>query len=99
MPVDESFAVPPDGVYAGRLVTGGTTYPAAISVGTNPTFGGRERRVESYVMDHGHDLDLYRRTARVQLVAHLRPMVAYDGVEALVAQMHDDVTAARDVLA
>ncbi len=98
VPVDESFAVPPDGVYAGRLVDGATTYPAAISVGTNPTFGGHERRVESYVVDHGHDLDLYRRTVRVELVERLRAMVAYKGVDALVRQMHADVEQTRRVL-
>jgi riboflavin kinase/FMN adenylyltransferase len=68
-------------------------------VGTNPTFAGTERRVESYVMDHGHDLDLYGRSVRVQLVSHLRPMVAYRGVDALVEQMHADVEQARAALA
>lgn len=99
VPVDAGYCVPPDGVYAGRLVTGDAAYPAAVSIGTNPTFAGTERRVESYVMDHGHDLDLYGRTVRVELVERLRSMVAYEGVEALVEQMHADVDAARAVLA
>jgi riboflavin kinase/FMN adenylyltransferase len=98
VPVDASCSVPPDGVYAGRLVTDGTTYPAAISIGTNPTFAGTERRVESYVMDHGHELDLYGRHVRVELVEHLRGMVAYEGVDALVEQMHTDVADARTAL-
>lgn len=99
VPVDEAYAVPPDGVYAGRLHCGGHAYPAAVSVGTNPTFGEHDRRVESYVIDHGHDLDLYGHPARVDLVEHLRPMVAYEGVDALVQQMHADVDAARAILA
>lgn len=99
VPTDDGYAVPPDGVYAGRLVVDGDRLPAAISIGTNPTFAGTERRVESYVMDHGHDLDLYGREVRVELVERIRPMVAFDGVDALVAQMHDDVSAARDLLA
>ncbi|MEH3033277.1 MAG: bifunctional riboflavin kinase/FAD synthetase [Aeromicrobium erythreum] len=101
VPVDASWAVPPDGVYAGRVVDldgSQEPWPAAISIGTNPTFDGTERRVESYVMDHGHDLDLYGRRIRVELVRHLRSMVAYRGVEALVEQMHADVAAARDAL-
>lgn len=98
VPVDAGRSVPPDGVYAGRLVTDDTSYPAAISIGTNPTFAGTERRVESYVMDHGHDLDLYGRHVRVELVEHLRGMVAYEGVDALVDQMHADVAAARTAL-
>ena len=51
VPVDDAYAVPPDGVYAGRLDIGGEVLPAAISVGTNPTFDGHDRRVESYVID------------------------------------------------
>jgi riboflavin kinase/FMN adenylyltransferase len=99
VPVRPDHCVPPDGVYAGHLVTGATRYPAAISIGTNPTFEGTERRVESYVMDHGHDLDLYGRAVRVELVEHLRPMVAYRGVDALVEQMRTDVEQARAALA
>lgn len=98
VPVRPGYCVPPDGVYAGRLITDDADLPAAISVGTNPTFDGTERRVESYVMDHGHDLDLYGRHVRVQLVEHLRPMVAYRGVDALVEQMHLDVAQARAAL-
>lgn len=98
VPVDASRSVPPDGVYAGFLVTDDARYPAAISIGTNPTFAGTERRVESYVMDHGHDLDLYGRHVRVELVEQLRPMVAYEGVDALVQQMHTDVADARAAL-
>ncbi|GAA2079462.1 bifunctional riboflavin kinase/FAD synthetase [Aeromicrobium halocynthiae] len=99
VPVDERFAVPPDGVYAGRLVVAGTRYPAAVSIGTNPTFDGTQRRVESYVMDHGHDLDLYGLDARVELVEQVRPMASFDSVDALVVQMRDDVEAVRAVLA
>lgn len=98
VPVEDGVAVPPDGVYAGHLVTDGAVLPAAISVGSNPTFDGQERRVESYVMDHGHDLDLYGRRVQVRLVERLRTMAAFDSIDALVAQMHDDVSAARDAL-
>lgn len=102
-PIDDSYAVPPDGVYAGRVVrAGGETLPAAISIGTNPTFGEHSRRVESYVLDRptgsGHDLDLYGESIRVEFVEHLRPMVAFDGVDALLAQMADDVSATRRLL-
>lgn len=99
VPVDEAFAVPPDGVYAGWVVrTDGERLPAAISVGTNPTFDGVERRVESYVLDRT-DLQLYGEQIRVELVELLRGMVRFDGIEPLVAQMADDVDRTRDVLA
>jgi len=102
VPVDDTYAVPPDGVYAGRVDIGTEVLPAAISVGTNPTFDGRDRRVESYVIERpadGSPLDLYDRTIRVEFVRRLRGMDVFDTVEALVAQMHEDVADTRAVLA
>jgi riboflavin kinase/FMN adenylyltransferase len=89
-------AVPADGVYAGWLARGKSSLPAAVSVGTNPTFSGRERRVEAYVLDF--DGDLYGEHVGVDFVSRLRPMLAFDTVDDLVAQMRADVTAARDLL-
>ncbi len=95
VPVDESYAVPPDGVYAGWVVRpGNERLPAAISIGTNPTFDGVERRVESYVLDRT-DLDLYDDLIRVELVDRLRGMVKYEGIEPLIEQMNQDVMEAR----
>src|SRR4051812_3501159 len=101
VPTDALTAVPPDGVYAGRLrrLDTGEVYPAAISVGTNPTFDGvRDRRVESYVLDRT-DLELYGVEVEVSFVERLRGMVAFDSVEALVEQMKADVARARELLA
>ena len=100
VPVEEQVAVPADGVYAGRLrrLDTGETFPAAISVGTNPTFDGeRERRVESYVLDRT-DLELYGVQVEVSFLERLRPMTAFDSVEALLEQMHDDVARTRDLV-
>jgi len=99
VPVDDTYAVPPDGVYATRVVMpDGTRLPAATSIGTNPTFDGvAGRRVESYVLDRD-DLDLYDRRITVEFVARLREMVAYDSLDALVQQMHRDVAAAREAV-
>jgi riboflavin kinase/FMN adenylyltransferase len=93
-------AGPADGVYAGWLsrVNTDESWPAAISVGTNPTFAGRRaRRIESHVLDHD-DLELYDVDVEITLIAHLRGMVTFDSVDALVSQMHRDVAATRDVL-
>jgi len=98
VPVDERYAVPSDGVYAGRLVVDGRSYAAAISVGTNPTFAGTERRVESFLIDVTAGIDLYDREVRVEFVERLRGMAHFDSIDALVAQMHDDVAATRDLL-
>lgn len=100
VPTGEMAAAPPDGVYAGwlRRLDTGETYPAAISVGTNPTFDGvRERRVESYVLDRT-DLELYGVEVEVSFVERLRGMVAFESVEKLVAQMDDDVARSRELL-
>ena len=100
VPADALTAVPPDGVYAGRLrrLDNGETYPAAISVGTNPTFDGvRERRVESYVLDRT-DLDLYGVEVEVSFVDRLRGMVAFESIDELVEQMRADVDRARALL-
>jgi len=91
---------PADGVYAGwlRRLDTGERFPAAISVGTNPTFDGeRERRVESYVLDRT-DLDLYDVEVEVSFVDRLRGMVAFETVDKLVKQMNDDVDRARALL-
>ncbi|HEY0951385.1 riboflavin kinase, partial [Nocardioides sp.] len=100
VPTGGLTAVPPDGVYAGTLrrLDTGETYPAAISVGTNPTFDGvRDRRVESYVLDRT-DLDLYGVEVEVSFVERLRGMVAFESVDKLIAQMTDDVDRARELL-
>ncbi len=93
-------AAPADGVYAGWLTRTDTDerFPAAISVGTNPTFAGeRARRVESYVLDRD-DLDLYGVQVTVEFVERLRGMVAFEGIEKLIETMHDDVRRAREIL-
>jgi riboflavin kinase/FMN adenylyltransferase len=100
VPTSTLTATPADGVYAGwlRRRDTGERFPAAISVGTNPTFDGqRERRVESYVLDRD-DLDLYDVEVEVAFVERLRGMVAFESVEKLVAQMDDDVRRAREIL-
>ena len=100
VPTSTLTAAPADGVYAGwlRRLDTDETFPAAISVGTNPTFDGqRERRVESYVLDRT-DLELYGVEVEVSFVERLRGMVAFGSVEELVEQMRVDVDRARDLL-
>ena len=90
-------AVPADGIYAGHLVRGGgTALAAAVSIGTNPTFAGRERRVEAFVLDF--DGDLYGEHVGVAFTARLRPTVRFDGEEALREQMARDVEQTRELL-
>jgi riboflavin kinase/FMN adenylyltransferase len=102
----DGMAVPGDGVYAGYLVRvaqpgqgrhSGERMPAAISVGTNPTFDGTERRVEAYVLDA--DIDLYGEHVAIEFTHRLRGMVRFDGIEPLVEQMGEDVRRTRELLA
>lgn len=96
---------PADGVYAGwmRRVAHPADapdgfLPVAISIGTNPTFDGWDRRVEAHVPGRT-DLELYGEEVVLELVERLRPTLRFDSVEELVAQMHDDVRRTRAVLA
>ena len=89
-------ALPADGVYAGRFVIGHRALPAAISVGTNPTFSGRVRTVEAYVLDV--DEDFYGFEVAIDLEHRLRGQERFADVDALIAQMHRDVARARQLL-
>jgi riboflavin kinase / FMN adenylyltransferase len=94
-------AIPADGVYAGWLACDsdrypGCRWPAAISVGTNPTFDGVERTVEAYALDRD-DLDLYGEHVGVDFAVRIRGMVKFDSIEALIEEMHRDVDRAREI--
>jgi riboflavin kinase/FMN adenylyltransferase len=97
-------AIPADGVYAGWLTAfdpdgrEADRWPAAISIGSNPTFDGRKRIVEAYALDRD-DLDLYGAHVAVDFAARLRGMVKFGTVDELVDQMHRDVAQARDLTA
>lgn len=92
-------AVPADGVYAcwfSLLNSNGGPLKAAVSVGTNPTFSGRERRVEAFVLDV--EADYYGQRVAIDFVRRLRDMERFPSSEALVEQMHRDVDRTRTVL-
>lgn len=90
--------IPADGVYAGWLTDDGVRYPAAISVGNNPTFTGvPQKQVEAFVLDE--DIDLYDHIVDVEFTHRIRGMVKYTGVGPLIEQMNDDVVRVRELLA
>jgi riboflavin kinase/FMN adenylyltransferase len=89
-------ALPADGVYAGLVtVTGldGGPFPAAVSVGSNPTFAGTSRTVEAHLLDF--DGDLYGRRVRVQARHRLRDTSAFGSVVELLAAVEDDIARTR----
>lgn len=103
---DSVGLVPAEGVYAGWLTrldldeeAPERTMPAAISVGTNPTFDTDDRRtVEAYVLDRD-DLDLYDEKVMVEFTAHIRPTLRFDSIEELKEAMAGDVEQCRVLLA
>ena len=98
--VPGEMALPGDGIYAGWYVRpDGSRHATAINVGRRPTFyeAAEESLLEAFLMDF--EGDLYGERARVEFLAHLRPELKFDSVDALVTQMREDVAEARRVLA
>jgi riboflavin kinase/FMN adenylyltransferase len=89
-------AIPADGIYAGYFLLGTRRSPAAISIGTNPTFSGQVRTVEAFVLDEGGNF--YGRRVALEFVERLRGMERFDTVEELIAQIGRDVAHTRKVL-
>ena len=95
----EGQTIPSDGVYAGWLTVGINYWPAAISIGTNPTFAGvRARQVEAYALDQ-EGLDLYDKSASIEFGWRLRDTLKFDGLEPLLVQMKLDCDQARSLTA
>lgn len=103
----DDVALPADGVYAGwftvkgpRAIDGdmvpGVAYPAAISVGTNPTFGDERRSVESFILDR--DADLYGYEADVAFIGNIRSMEKFNSVDELLTAINNDVNKVREIL-
>ena len=81
--------IPADGVYVGRCTVAGKNYPAAVSIGTMPTFGDNVRQIEAHLVGfHG---DLYGATLSVEIVDWIRPQRAYGGIEPLKLQIQKDI--------
>jgi riboflavin kinase / FMN adenylyltransferase len=102
VPTDDLTAVPVDGVYTGWLqrldAPAAPRLPAAISIGSNPTFDGTRRVVEAYVLDRT-DLELYDVTVRIGFIERLRDMERFDSIDDLLVAMRRDVDQTRDMMA
>lgn len=88
-----NVAIPADGVYSGVVRLEDQTWPAAVSVGTAPTFGDNPRQIEAYLLDF--DGDLYGRTVRLEFLRWLRPQEKYTSADDLAQQMDRDVADVR----
>ena len=97
--VPARVCLPADGIYAGSFVAAdGTERPSAISLGRRPTFyeAAEESLLEAYVLDF--DGDLYGQSVRIRFHERLRGEVKFESVDALIAQMEQDVESTRRVM-
>jgi len=86
---EPGLVAPPYGIYAGAV--GGTR--AAVSIGTNPHYGGQERRIEAFLLDFA--ADLYGKRLVLELWERLRDEAVFESEQALVEQIGRDVERTR----
>lgn len=89
--------LPPDGVYATRLLLDDGAYPSITNIGMRPTFAEPERTIEAHVFDF--DRDLYGADVRLDLIERIRPERKFESAAALAAQIAADLKHAREILA
>jgi riboflavin kinase/FMN adenylyltransferase len=87
--MDAQLVCPRYGIYAGEALG----HRAAVSIGTNPHYGGTERRIEPFLLDF--EGDLYGKRLVVELWERLRDEAVFDSEEALIEQIAKDVEATR----
>lgn len=93
----DRLLLPAEGIYAGRAWMGSDVWPAAVSLGANPTFGETEQKLEAFLI--GFEGDLYDRFLEIEFLARLREVRRFGQVEALVAQMTQDVATTKQIAA
>ena len=95
--VGPNMVVPGNGIYATLAFVDGERHMAATSIGTRPTFDGKGRTIEAFLL--GFDSNLYNRQLRLEFVQRLRDELKFDSVDALLEQMELDVEQTRSLLA
>jgi riboflavin kinase / FMN adenylyltransferase len=88
--------LPPDGVYASRLILDDGPHASITNIGMRPTFAEPERTIEAHIFDF--DRDIYDREVRLELVERIRPERKFDSGAALAAQIGEDLQRARAIL-
>ena len=88
--------MPLDGVYAGVAIHDGKSWPAAINLGPNPTFGERRRKLEVHLI--GFEGDLYDQPMQVEFVSRIRDTLEFPDVDALKTQLEQDIQQALAVV-
>ena len=90
-------ALPLSGVYAGRVEVHGVPWPAAISVGTPPSFPDSHDVLEAHLI--GYEGDLYHLEVAVEFFERIRDQRAFDTIEELVAAIRADIERVQNIVA
>jgi riboflavin kinase/FMN adenylyltransferase len=93
----ENQTVPADGVYAAAVKIGKKTLPAVVSVGNNPTFSVRERRVEAHILNF--DKDIYGKTIQLSFIARIRDEKKFANIDELVFNIKQDIVFTQNLSA
>jgi riboflavin kinase/FMN adenylyltransferase len=94
---NETECVPPDGVYATRLVLEDGAFPSITNIGMRPTFNETTRSVEAHIFNFNRDI--YGQRVKLELVEHIRGERKFENPEALRNQIALDLAKAREILA
>lgn len=95
VPADERKLIPADGVYACQIsFDGENPRPAVLNVGTRPTVGGADRRIEAHVLDF--DGNVYGDSATILFISRIRDEKKFRSQDDLAKQIMADVAAARN---
>lgn len=89
--------VPKNGIYAARVLVRGMWYGGMLSIGHNPTFGGKTVTIEVNILDF--DSDIYGEKITIELIAYMRPELKFDSLEALINAIDQDKVNITKVLA
>lgn len=97
LPENAAKCIPAEGVYASRFTdTNGITHDSITSIGTNPTFGGKQRTIETHLLDF--DGDLYDQRVKVEFIGRIRGEMRFSDADELKKQIADDCARVRNVL-
>ena len=91
--IDQDICIPANGIYATIATVNDTRHPAATSIGTNPTFDGKEQTIETYILDF--DKDIYGEKISIEFFDRLRDELSFQNVDDLLVQMKADVLAVK----
>ena len=92
----ETECIPPDGVYATRVILDDGVYPSITNVGMRPTFSESARAIEAHIFDFTRDI--YGLRIKLELIERIRPEHKFDDADALKAQIALDLSKAREIL-